>query len=207
MASADFSGTTAAIKSTLLAVTTKLKGLDQEFDLRYGAVLYRDITDAYVTKAHPFTTDITAFDKALKKIEANGGGDTPESMNQGLAVAIDAMEWRKGAAKIVFLIADAPPHLDYKNDVPYGESLEAAVAQGIRVHAVAASGLDAAGTAVFRQVAHFARGKFIFIEYGGSVQSTAEGHGVKGKVKGNNLDDILFEQIRDEIAQWRRRAG
>ena len=192
------------IKASLLGVTQKLRNLDREFDLRYGAVLYRDINDAYVTKAHPFTRDLEKFDAALQTIKAQGGGDTPESLNQGLAVAVDGMEWRDGAAKVVFLIADAPPHMDYQNDVSYGKSLEAAIARGIRIHSVAASGLDEAGTVVFRQVAQFTRGKFIFIEYGGNVKKTAEGHGVAGPVKSNNLDDILFEQIRDEVAAWGR---
>ncbi len=193
----------AAIKATLLSLTDRLEGLGREFALRYGAVLYRDLGDDYVTKAHPFTLDIETFDKALQEIVAKGGGDAPESLNQGLAVAVAGMQWKPGAAKLIFLIADAPPHMDYANDIPYGRSLEAAVGRGIRIHSVAASGLDAAGTFAFRQFAQFTRGKFIFIEYG-DLKKTAESHGVKGQVTGNNLDAILFEQIHAEIANWGR---
>ena len=39
----------------------RLRSIEREFELRYGAVLYRDIGDEYVTKAHPFTADIEAF--------------------------------------------------------------------------------------------------------------------------------------------------
>lgn len=193
----------AAIKATLLSTTARLRALGREFDLRYGAVLYRDIGDEYVTAQHPFTGDIEAFDEVLKSVTANGGGDGPESLNQGLAVAVDGLEWRAGAAKVAFLIADAPPHLDYENDVPYGDSLQAAVARGIRTHTVAASGLDDAGSVVMRQIAQFTRGEFVFIEYGGSVQKSAAAHGVN-KATGNNLDDILYTRIRDEIAHWGR---
>jgi len=193
----------ARVKATLLRVTERLKSLGREFDLRYGAVLYRDLGDDYVTKAHPFTSDIEAFAAALRKVRADGGGDTPESLNQGLAESVGGLEWRPGAAKVAFLIADAPPHMDYSGDVPYGRSLVAAVARGIRIHAVAASGLDALGSLVFRQVAQFTRGKFIFIEYGSTAESAAS-HGVGGKVSSNNLDDIVFEQIRDEVARWGR---
>jgi len=191
------------VKDTLLSVTQKLRSLDREFDLRYGAVLYRDVTDDYVTKAHAFTSDIQAFDDALQVIRAAGGGDTPESLNQGLAEAVGRMDWRAGAAKVMFLIADAPPHLDYADDVPYDESLKAAVAKGIRIHSVAASGLDELGSLVFRQIAQFTRGKFVFVEYG-TVEKSAAAHGVAGKVKSNNLDDIIFEQIREEVARWGR---
>ncbi|MBK8976180.1 MAG: VWA domain-containing protein [Planctomycetes bacterium] len=192
------------IKATLQGVTQRLENLDREFSLRYGAVLYRDVSDDYVTMAHPFTSDLTAFADALQQIQAGGGGDTPESLNQGLAVAIGDMEWRQGAAKLVFLIADAPPHLDYEGDVPYGDSARAAVASGIRVHTVAASGLDEAGSVVFRQLAHLTRGRFIFIEYGGDVAASGAAHGVTGGGSSNNLDEILFERIRDEIAGWGR---
>ena len=103
----------------------------------------------------------------------------------------------------MFLIADASPHMDYEGDVPYGQSLKAAVGRGIRIHSVAASSLDPVGSLVFRQVAQFTRGKFIFIEYG-TPEASAVSHGVGGEVKRNNLEDILFEQIRDELATWGR---
>jgi hypothetical protein len=191
------------IKATLLAVTQRLKDLALEFDLHYGAVLYRDLSDAYITKAHPFTGDIEGFASALAAVVATGGGDMPESLNQGLAEAVGRMVWRDGAAKLLFLIADAPPHMDYEGDVRYGTSARAALAKGIRIHAVAASGLDAFGSLVFRQLAQFTRGKFIFIEYGTPAQSAAS-HGVTGRVKSNNLDDIIYEQIEAELANWGR---
>lgn len=191
------------IKTTLLEVTRRLKELGREFDLRYAAVLYKDLDDDYVTMAHPFTGDVDAFAKALAVMTASGGGDTPESLNQGLAEAVGRLQWRAGAAKVLFLVADAAPHMDYEGDVRYGTSVKAAVARGIRVHAVAASGLEPFGTVVFRQIAQATRGKFIFIEYGSAAASAAS-HGVTGTVKSNNLDDILFEQIQDEIATWGR---
>jgi hypothetical protein len=195
------------IKGTLLSVTKKLKGSGQDFDLMYGAVLYRDVGDEYLTSTHRFTRDIEGFDRALQGVRAGGGGDGPESLNQGLLEAVHGVEWRQGAERVAFLIADAPPHMDYPDDVPYGDTLKDALGLGIRIHSVAASGLDDFGTLVFRQVAQFTRGKFIFIEYGGSVAATAESHGVKGQVKSNNLDDIVYEQIRWELDNWGARAG
>jgi len=192
------------IKNTLLRVTEKLRALEADFDLRYGAVLYRDIGDAYLTKTHAFTSEISSFDKALQSVGAAGGGDGPESLNQAMAQTV-GMEWRKGAAKVAFLIADARPHMDYQGDKPYGQSAIEAIGKGIRIHSVAASGLDKTGTLVFRQTAQLTRGKFIFIEYG-STEKTAKSHGVTGPVKSNNLDDIVYEQIRDEVMGWGKDA-
>lgn len=194
----------ARIKETLLAVTDKLRrDANQEVALRYGAVLYRDIGDTYLTKQHAFTANINAFDKALQGIEAGGGGDGPESLNQGMAAAMGGMEWREGAAKVAFLIADAPPHMDYQDDVPYGRSALAAIHNGVRVHTVAASGLDDRGSLVFRQIAQLTRGAFIFIEYGSTAAAAAD-HGVTGPVSSNNLDAILYKHIHEEIIGWGR---
>lgn len=196
-----------AIKSTLLQVTERLRELELEFDLRYGAVLYRDMGDEYVTATHPLTADIEGFANAIRGMGAGGGGDYRESMNQALAVAVDGLEWRDGAAKVAFVIADAPPHLDYADDVPYDRTLRAAVANGVRLHTVAASGLDPSGTLVLRQVAQFTRGQFVFIEYGRDLKASAKAHGIANPGTGNNLHEILFERIRDEVAGWGRSSG
>lgn len=189
------------IKDTLATVTQKAHENGRAIDLRYGAVLYRDIGDEYLTRTHPFTTNVAEFETALRSVQAGGGGDGPESLNQGLAESIHGVKWRPQAAKVAFLIADAPPHLDYPEDVPYWDSAIDAVARGIRIHAVAASGLDNMGTLCFRQIAQLSRGKFIFIEYG-SVSAAAASHGVTGEVKSNNLDDIIYDEIAWEIDHY-----
>ncbi len=197
----------ARVKETLLRVTSKLRSDSaQGVDLRYGAVLYRDIGDEYVTLRHPFTLDLQAFDAQIQTIQAGGGGDGPESLNQGLAVGVAGMDWRENAARVAFLIADAPPHMDYQEDVTYGRAAAAAMVRGIRVHTVAASGLDDPGSFAFRQIAQLTRGQFIFIEYG-SVTAAAADHGVAGPVSSNNLDDILYGRIRAEIDGWGRASS
>ena len=192
------------IKSTLLSVTDKLRSdAAQGVDLRYGAVLYRDIGDEYVTRRHAFTDDLAGFDSALQTIRAAGGGDGPESLNQGLAVGVAGMDWRDDAARVAFVIADAPPHMDYQEDVSYGRAAAAAVHRGIRVHTVAASGLDDRGSFAFRQIAQLTRGQFIYIEYGSAAAAAAD-HGVRTPQGSNNLDDILYGRIRAEIDGWGR---
>lgn len=192
------------IKTSLLAVTSKARAKRVDLVLRYGAVLYKDLNDDYLTMAHPFTEDLAAFNSALQGVTAGGGGDLPEAMNQGLERAVEGVDWQPDAAKVVFLICDAPPQMRVKGDVLYGDSALRAVGKGLRIHSVAASGLDPLGTLVLRQLAQLTRGKFIFIEYGGT-QATAAKHGVGGAVQGgNNLDDILLAQISAEIEGWGR---
>jgi hypothetical protein len=194
------------IQATLLQVVDALRQPEQPVDLRFGGVLYRDVGDDYVTRRMPFTGNLASFDAQLRAVEAGGGGDTPESLNQGLSEAVHALPWRDGAAHVAFLIADAEPHMDYEGDVLYTQSSLDAVGRGIRVHAVAASGLTPAGTVVFRQIAQATRGEFIFIEYGGDVAGSAAAHGVAtpAQVASNNLDAILLQRIRAEVEGWRR---
>jgi len=195
----------ARIKSTLLTVTAQLRKTSAEVDLRYGAVLYRDLGDEYLTRTYPLTKNIAAFDQALQQVAATGGGDEAESVNQALQQAIHGLEWRDDAARVAFLIADAPPHLDYDDDVPYTESLKDAAAIGLRIHSVAASGLNPIGSIVFRQIAQFTRGKFIFIEYG-SIEASAARHGVAAAVESNNLDQIIYRQLMWEMLHFGRAA-
>lgn len=49
------------------------------------------------------------MEKNLQSLKPQGGGDGPEAQTAALAEALN-MEWREGAAKMVVLITDAPPH-------------------------------------------------------------------------------------------------
>lgn len=189
------------IKQTLLKVTRQLRQEARDVDLRYGAVLYRDRLDDYITSHLPLTAQLEQFDEELRQVISDGGGDMPESLNQALAETVHEMQWRDDAARVVFLVADAPPHMDYDDDTPYGDSLKEAVAHGLRIHSVAASGLDDFGSLVFRQIAQFTRGQFIFIQYG-SLADSAAAHGVGGQFSGNNLDAIILGRLRWEIENF-----
>jgi len=53
-------------------------------DVRFGIVTYRDRGDAYITKTFELTADIDRIVENLNQIEAAGGGDMPESLNDCL---------------------------------------------------------------------------------------------------------------------------
>ena len=57
----------------------------------------------------------------LMQVSAKGGGDGPESVNQGLNEAVELFNWDTDTStyKAIFLVGDYEPHMDYKNDVPY----------------------------------------------------------------------------------------
>lgn len=76
---------------------------------RIGMVAYRDHGEAFVTRTHPLTYAVASLQSFLNEIEAVGGGDREEAVEEALRVAIDDIKWNEKSKKIILLIGDAPP--------------------------------------------------------------------------------------------------
>src|SRR5207253_11143517 len=80
-------------------------------DIRFAIVEYRDHPpqdESFVTRTHRWA-DFEGFQDDLNVMSADGGGDAPEAVWDGL-VAAGLLDWRDNADKRSFLIGDAPPH-------------------------------------------------------------------------------------------------
>ena len=108
------------------------------------------------------------------------------------------MSWRPGAIRLVFLIADAPPHLDYPQDEDYAVEMVRAREKGIKVFSVASSGLDEQGEYIFRQIAQQTMGRFIFILEEGPQGNLETPHSVE-QYSVNQLDSLIVRLIREEL--------
>lgn len=105
--------------------------------VRVGLVAYRDRGEEYVTRLFPLRDDLAAVEADLRQLTAAGGGDVPEHVNEALRVAVQHSGQRDPAAlRLVFVIGDAPPHMDYKDDTRYPVTCEKAKARGIIVNTV-----------------------------------------------------------------------
>ena len=195
-----------AVKSTIRTVAAKL-GSDQT-DVRIGLVEYKDRGDAEVTHAYPFSSDLAAFSRSVARLTAGGGGDYPEDMQAGLSLALDQLQWRPDAtARIVVVIGDAPPHLDYQDERDYADAARRAAARGIKLYTVAASGMDATGQIVMRQMAQFTGASNLFVLRGGAgPQSVGGGDpqsscgGTQGQYASGNLDQLIVAKVKRELA-------
>jgi hypothetical protein len=195
----------AAVKGTLQKVASALGSANVR--VRIGLVEYKDRGDPFVTKVYPMTTDIPAFSRQVANIEASGGGDTPESVNEGLHVGLTGLRWSETAvARMAFLIGDAPPHLDYPNDFDYAADVRTAAHQGIQVFTVAASGMDDLGQVVFRQIAQYTGATNLFVLRGGAgPQSTGAGDpksscgGTQTQYASGNLDALIVQKVTREL--------
>ena len=195
----------AAVKATIQKVASALASSNVR--LRVGLVEYKDRTDSFVTRVYPMTSDAAKFSRTVAGISANGGGDTPESMNEGLHVGLTGLEWSGNAvARMAFLIADAPPHLDYANDSDYAVDMRDAAHKGIQVFTVAASGMDTLGQVVFRQIAQYTGATNLFVLRGGAgAASTGAGDpksscgGTQTSYSSGNLDALIVSKVTREL--------
>jgi hypothetical protein len=140
-------------------------------EVKVGLVAYRDRGDAYVTKVFDLTTDLDEVHKNLREFKADGGNDTPESVNQALNESVVKFKWskEKDTLRIIFLVGDAPPHMDYKDDVKYQETCKLATEQGIIINTVLC-GNDAEAKKVWLEVSAKAGGSFAQIAQDGGVK-------------------------------------
>jgi hypothetical protein len=195
-------GEISKIQSTLSTIVGRIgESSPGQPIIRYAGVTYRDRGDSYVVKKFGFTEDQQAFQGWLNTLRAGGGGDYPESLNQALHTAIGEMDWDQGEAlRLVFLVADAPPHLDYPNDYRYTTEASQAVRKGIKIYSIGASGLSPLGEYVFRQLAQQTLAQYIFITRGGD-QHSGGGPVSATNIQSaeNNLDDIIVRIVRQEL--------
>jgi hypothetical protein len=162
-------------KKKIWSIANAIVDQNPEAELYFGLVGYRDLGDDYVTKKFPLTTDLQGIYASLLAFQADGGGDTPESVNEALDAAVTQLGWSdKGqdqdrTRRILFLVGDAPPHMDYQQDRKYPEVIREAVAKGIVVNTVQAGGMRSTEK-VWREMARLGHGDYHAIpQDGGQV--------------------------------------
>ncbi len=158
----------AVVKKSLVDMIAEIEGGTPRPDVRFGLVIYRDRGDEFVTRLFELTDDTDAVIKEVKAIEASGGGDEPESVNEALHVTINNMNWDRNATteKTIFLIGDAPPNI-YENDYSWENEIKTALKREIIINTIGASGLSTAGVDVFTKIAKGSEGTFQYLTYKG----------------------------------------
>ncbi len=132
----------------------------QQSTIQIGFVFYRDNGDVYTVRSHEFSADLNSVQSALNQESANGGGDYPEAMDQALWAAVNA-NWRSDSRKVLFLIADAPPHGDRMRAT--WNAAEQARLKNIHIVPVAASGVAEDAEYIMRSTAALTNGRHLFL--------------------------------------------
>jgi len=196
------------LKSSLRSITDEVARLPSRPDLCLGLVAYRDRGDEFFVRSHDLTNDVNAFQGVLNALSAGGGGDEPEAMNEALHEAVHHISWRgEQATRMVVLVADAPPHLDYGGP-QYDDDMLAALGKGIKLMSVGASGLNKQGEYIQRQMAQYTGGRFIFLTYADAANpASGPGRETVHDVRNysvQTLDKLIVRLVREELEKLPR---
>ena len=159
-----------AAKEKIWSIANTMASAQPAPEIKIGLVAYRDRGDAYVTRVVDLSDDLDTMYATLMDFQADGGGDEPESVNQALYDAVHGISWSQDpdSYRVVFLVGDAPPHMDYQDDVKYPATMQAAVERGIVVNTIQCG--DHADTgAQWLQIAQLTQGRHFQVEQAGSA--------------------------------------
>ena len=138
-------------------------------DLRIALVGYRDLGDEYVTRIHDLTGDMDEVYQGLSVFAAGGGGDGPEHVSRALHDAVHRVAWTPGPGlRIIFLVGDAPPHVDYQDGFDYRRHAAEARQRGIVVETILCGG-DPQAAAVWQEIAGLGQGHYAQIDAQGGM--------------------------------------
>jgi Mg-chelatase subunit ChlD len=165
----SMSGLIETAKEKIWSIATTMASAQPTPKIRIGLVGYRDHGDTYVTKVVDLSEDLDSVYANLMDFQAGGGGDTPESVNKALFDAVHNMSWsdRDQAYQVVFLVGDAPPHMDY-NEVKYPAIIAAANQKGIVINTIQCGNLPMT-VDPWTTIASLGHGNFFQVEQGGSA--------------------------------------
>lgn len=171
-------------------------------DIRTAAVVYQDHKGSDYLTRHQGFADAAKTTSFLNDQRASGGGDAPEAVDYGLAVALDSLSWREdAAARLLFLVLDAPPHQDTASLARMHRVTVAAARRGVRLVPVVCSGMTKDGEYLLRSLALATNGTYVFLTdhsgIGGKhLEPTTDAYDVE------TLNDLLVRLI----AQFGRTA-
>ncbi|MBN1882726.1 MAG: VWA domain-containing protein [Deltaproteobacteria bacterium] len=193
----------AVVKESIVDMITEIESGKPTPDVRFGLVLYRDRGDEYITKTFELTRDTDGIIRAIRDIRADGGGDTPESVNEALHEAVRKMNWDKDidTEKTIFLIGDAEPHY-YEQDWRWQDEVKQALDDYIIINAIGCSGLSSDGVSIFTDIAKGTEGTFQYLTY--KREYMAEDGTVESVMIAGDDYYVMDEDTSEEL--WRMGA-
>lgn len=173
-------------------------------DIRYGLIVYRDHGDDYVVKNYGFTKRQSEMQGWLRKQTADGGGDYPEAAAAALAAGAD-LNWRRGKGeRLMFHIADAPPHR--KDARAYLAAARSAARNNVQIFGLGASGAAAEAEYLMRQAAVQTNGRYLFL-----TDDSGVGYGHAEPTiscyRVSKLSNLMVRVLRSELSGVRIEAS
>jgi len=206
----SMSGLIEAAKEKIWSIATTMASAEQTPDIRMGLVAFRDRGDSYVTRVLDLSQDLDSMYASLMDFRAQGGGDGPESVNQALYEAVNRISWSddESVYKVAFLIGDAPPHMDYNNDVKFPVTLEQAKRKGIIVNTIQ-SGQNHSTVPVWKTIAQLGEGEYFQVENSGNAVAVVTPFDKKLSALAASLEEtrLYYGDVEAKESQKRKNAA
>ncbi|MDH3641723.1 MAG: VWA domain-containing protein [Gammaproteobacteria bacterium] len=195
-----------AAKDKIWSIASSMASAQPAPEIKMGLVAYRDRGDEYVTRVIDLSADLDSMYATLIDFSADGGGDGPESVNKALHDAIHDISWSQdpNSYQVVFLVGDAPPHMDYQDDVQYPQTLAAAASRGIVVNTIRC-GEDPQTELQWRQIASLTQGAYFSVEQAGSAIAMVTPFDDELAQLSASLDDTRLYYGSDEEREVKQR--
>ena len=171
----SMSGLLEGAKQRIWGIVNEVMQSSSKPAVRIGLVAYRDRGDAYVTQVLPLTNDLDKVYSILMDYEAGGGGDEPENVRRALLDGVRRAGWAKDSSRvsqILFLVGDAPPHDDYRDEPDTTATAAEAVQKGLIVNTIQC-GETPRTKQVWQMIARRGQGQYFSIAQDGGVQAIA----------------------------------
>jgi hypothetical protein len=166
----SMSGLIETAKEKIWSIATTLAQAEQSPEIHMGLVAFRDRGDEYVTDVIDLSTDLDTMYGRLMQFAAVGGGDGPESVNLALNDAVNRISWSQDPSsyQVIFLVGDAPPHMDYQGEARYPEIVRAATAKGIVVNTIQCGDVSST-VAPWTEIARLGNGRYLKVAQAGGA--------------------------------------
>lgn len=199
----SMSGLIEGAKQKIWSIANQIIAGEPKPDLHIGLVGYRDYEDAYVTKIYDLNDDLDAVFENLMGFSADGGGDTPEHVNKALHDAVHEIGWSgdEKTLKIVFLVGDCPPHMDYDDGYDYRKVCRDAVFGDIIVNTVQCG--DSTDTVRYwKDIARRGEGRYAKIDQSGGMQHIETPYDTELVSLSSRLEDtVIAFGSRSDVAK------
>lgn len=206
----SMSGLIDAAKEKIWSIASTMASAQSAPEIKMGLVAYRDRGDAYVTKVVDLSSDLDSMYATLMDFKASGGGDGPESVNQALYDAVHKISWSQDqdTYKVVFMVGDAPPHMDYQDDVKYPVTVKVAQGKGILINAIQC-GIDGNTKSQWQQIAQLGGGEYFQVDQAGSAVAVVTPFDKKLADLSKKIEDtrLYFGNKAEKIKQREKHAA
>jgi Mg-chelatase subunit ChlD len=161
-------------KQKIWSIANEIVSAKPTPSVKFALIGYRDRGDEYVTRLTGLTDDIDGIYADLRKFQAGGGGDHPESVSQALDEAVRRVAWStdRSVLKIIYLVGDAPPHTDYADGPDYREVCTVAAQRDLIINTIQC-GAHSGTREYWTEIARRSEGSYVALAQSGNMVAVA----------------------------------